>query len=514
MSFDENRERIAQMSKSIFRYCLSRTSSYHEAEDLSQEILLTLCKSIENLRDEKAFYAFVWRTADNILKGWYRDKSKRQECELDEQLPDNFFERIDEQAEDNEQIRLIARELSHLNSSYRRAMIEYYINNRSVSQTAQVMGISESMVKYLLFQSRKKIKEGVYMERNYGKLSYDPIDLGLFFWGGKNNYYGKFDGRLRQNILMSCYYDKQTEEQIALQLGVPTAYLEGELKVLKEHDLITENKGLYQCNVPIITKEIFNEMTEAGKSAVEEITEFIKKEIDEMSDEVRALGFFGHDMPRNSLRWMLLSLILHLSYIDMLHGEQPPEFPTDIFGEKCFRFFTERTSSDPYGVGTSAVWSKYGLILFWDVCVNGEFLHSKMTPTRADMSGKLLSVQPQTENEKLVCSELLELGLAVRTQEGIKPNFPCLTKEQGDRLNEMIGGTGKAICENILSRTDTLKKILTDHTPAHLADYVSRMAILLHYKETEEIMQALCEEGWLMPMNGGINATTIMYMKE
>ncbi|MGN1105483.1 MAG: sigma factor, partial [Huintestinicola sp.] len=59
MNTHERREKVARMSKSIFQYCLSRTSSYQESEDLSQEILLTLCESIENLREEKAFYAFV-----------------------------------------------------------------------------------------------------------------------------------------------------------------------------------------------------------------------------------------------------------------------------------------------------------------------------------------------------------------------------------------------------------------------------------------------------------------------
>ena len=34
MNLDERREQIARMSKSVFQYCLSRTSSYQESEDL------------------------------------------------------------------------------------------------------------------------------------------------------------------------------------------------------------------------------------------------------------------------------------------------------------------------------------------------------------------------------------------------------------------------------------------------------------------------------------------------
>ena len=72
------------------------------------------------------------------------------------------------------------------------------------------------------------------MEKELGRLSYDPVELTLFFWGGRNRYYEVFDGnKLRQNIVMACYYDKLTEEQLSLQLGVPTAYLEDELKKLE-----------------------------------------------------------------------------------------------------------------------------------------------------------------------------------------------------------------------------------------------------------------------------------------
>ena len=46
---------IEQMSKTMFRFCLSRTGSYHDAEDLAQEILLAACKDGNSVGNEKAF---------------------------------------------------------------------------------------------------------------------------------------------------------------------------------------------------------------------------------------------------------------------------------------------------------------------------------------------------------------------------------------------------------------------------------------------------------------------------
>ena len=40
MTAGMNDEQIERMSRTMFRFCLSRTGSYHDAEDLAQEILL------------------------------------------------------------------------------------------------------------------------------------------------------------------------------------------------------------------------------------------------------------------------------------------------------------------------------------------------------------------------------------------------------------------------------------------------------------------------------------------
>ncbi|SFC77840.1 sigma factor [Ruminococcus albus] len=68
MTAYEYREQIEMMSKSMFRYCLSRTGSYHDAEDLAQEIMLISCKGEQSFENEKVhimrwtlsrFYAII-----------------------------------------------------------------------------------------------------------------------------------------------------------------------------------------------------------------------------------------------------------------------------------------------------------------------------------------------------------------------------------------------------------------------------------------------------------------------
>ena len=511
MTAGMNDEQIEQMSKTMFRFCLSRTGEYHDAEDLVQEILLIACRSDHHFEDEKAFYAFVWRTAGNILKSWYRRQAGQRIEEPDENLPDHRYEELEEKAQDHEQLARIIRGITRLSSDYRRVMVAYYIDGKSVREIAGDLSLSESMVKYLLFQSRKRIREGINMEMEPGKLSYDPVDLTLIFWGGKCRYYEIFrDNRLRQNIAMACYYDRLTEEQLGLQLGVPTAYLEENLKKLQEYDLLTKKGLAYQSNIVIITRKELEAIGRYNEADLKKIAGGIRDFVDENLDKVRALGFYGSDMPANSIKWMLVSLILRLAYVDMLHGEVKLDFPKDCFGDSCFRFLMELDKDNPYFMGISCCMVDGNALYFWDVPVNGEMLHPYATTSRANMLMSLTDAQPVSDNDKLICSELVEIGLARNTDRGILPNFPCMDAAQSSALNDMIRPVAWEICGNAKSRIGGIAGIMAEYAPEHLADYAGKLPVLFQLHEAETVMRILCESGWLLPAKEGMSATTLI----
>lgn len=506
-----NEEQIRQMSKTVFRFCLSRTGSYHDAEDLAQEILLIACRTTNRFENEKAFYSFVWKTAGNILKSWYRRQRRLRTEEPDENLADHRYDELEEQAADHEQFRLIIRELARLSSDYRRVTVAYYIDSKSVREIAESFSLSESMVKYLLFQSRKHIREGIIMEREPGRLSYDPVELTLFFWGGRCPYYGIFDGsRIRQNIVMACYYDKMTEEQLSLQLGVPAAYLEADLEKLLEYDLLKKSGITYQGNIVIITKKELEAVRKHNEADLKKAAGIIREFVDGNMEEIRALGFSGSSMPANSLKWMLVSLILRRAYVEMLQGSMKPDYPADCFGNHCLRFLMETQENDPYFIGISTHTGREGSILIWDVPVNGEMIHPIVSDVRAGMLISLTDSQPATDNEKVLCAELLELGLARKENGRILPNFPCLDAAQGAIVNDRINPVAETICENAKGRAGRIVNIMRDYTPDHLADYAAKLPVLLQLNEAGAIMQILCESGWLLPVKDDMLATTVM----
>ncbi len=216
-------EKIADASKTIFSYCMARTPNRTEAEDLCQDILCELVRSSENIRDSRAFYGFMWAVAGNVYRQWCRKRAGLQTCELDDNipsgkdLPDMILD-----DEENGDIYLLRRELSLLAEKYRQAVILYYMKRKSCSEISRLLSINENRVKYLLFKSRKILKEGMNMERKLGELSYNPKALVPMYRGsGPNRFWEFMQGRIRQNIVQSCYNDSLTQEQISLETGIP-----------------------------------------------------------------------------------------------------------------------------------------------------------------------------------------------------------------------------------------------------------------------------------------------------
>lgn len=147
-------EKITEVSKTIFSYFMAKTKTRADAEDLSQDILCELIKSLNSIRDDRAFYSFMWAVAGNVYKQWCRKKAKSSTVEL----IDDISEEIDYEFGCESDIYILRRELTLLSEKYRRATILYYIDGKSCSEIASVLDISESMVKYLLFKSRKILK--------------------------------------------------------------------------------------------------------------------------------------------------------------------------------------------------------------------------------------------------------------------------------------------------------------------------------------------------------------------
>ena len=151
-------DRIAEMSRTIRAWCIARTASIPDADDLSQDVLLAMLEAAPTLQSEEAFYGFMWGVARNVYRRWIARQARRKECELAESAC------VQAWPEDSpEDISLLRRELILLSRRYREAAVLYYVRGMKTADIASSLGISQSMVKYLLFKARIILKEGMEM---------------------------------------------------------------------------------------------------------------------------------------------------------------------------------------------------------------------------------------------------------------------------------------------------------------------------------------------------------------
>ncbi len=307
---------VEENMKTIFAYSLSRVSNQHDAEDLASEIILAILQNGDKIKMPNAFYGFVWGIAANTYKNFMRKRYKND----NESIPENLSSDDDFVAElcAREDINLLRRELSLLSSEYRECTVAYYIDGLSCSQTAQKLGISLEMVKYYLFKTRKLLKEGIGMEREYGEKSYNPakFEFVTIFSGEYNREYSNlFNRKLPGNIMLSTYYTPMNIRELSLELGVATPYLEDEVALLEKYGLLRkQNNGKYQTNLVVFTEAFTNEFYKLSqKECVSMLTSILRNAKTKL-DDIRKIGFIGNQLDDNRLLWSFLWMIMRIGY--------------------------------------------------------------------------------------------------------------------------------------------------------------------------------------------------------
>ncbi|MGE5140867.1 MAG: bifunctional nuclease domain-containing protein [Rudaea sp.] len=133
------------------------------AEDLSQETLLQAFLSLDRLRDDARFVAWLYGIALNVCRTWVRSSrhvfSSRVALEGGLELP-RSADPVDpyEQVESREERGHVLRAIDELSVDNREATLLFYFEGLDLKETAQVLGISVAAVKGRLFKSRHQLR--------------------------------------------------------------------------------------------------------------------------------------------------------------------------------------------------------------------------------------------------------------------------------------------------------------------------------------------------------------------
>lgn len=472
-------DRIEGMSRAVHAWCIARTPTPQDAEDLAQDVLLAMLEALPNLHDDRAFYGFMWGVARNVYRQWARKQTRRQECELTETGCEQVFP-----ADAPEDIALLRRELTLLSRRYREAAVMYYVRGLKTSQIAAALDISQSMVKYLLFKARIKLKEGMEMERNYGVQSYQPRSLSLRYWGeGPNHYYNAADTLVRQNILFACYNDALTAEEIALEIGVGLPYMESDLRALTEVDLLRCKNDRYRTNIIIFTEDFIREAQQLIAPDALAIAERVQRCITAQESAIRALGFTGSGMNATAFTWQMSTLLLSQAVINIAGDKACPELPLDKWSVPCLCWAVEdqpNRPADDFCFGHSGMENTRGdRVQCMDFPIVGPMVHHTICHwNKANLFLDIVrgKAGALSENDAAIAAELVKKGYVLQKDGLLSVNCPVYTAAQYRALLSLLEEAAGDIAAIAMSIRDKEAALLAEHAPEHLQSAAQDMA--------------------------------------
>lgn len=176
---------------SVSYQCRKMLGNEQDAEDMTQEVLVTIYTKLDTLQEPAAFHKWANQiTTSRCINALNRTHVEYQFAEDEEghSILDTL-EELDEQmipdkAIDNaETVRMIEEIVDGLPDVQRAATLMFYYNEMSVKEIAQAMRVSENTVKSRLNYARKAIKEKVLDYEKQGVKLYglSPLPFLLYF---------------------------------------------------------------------------------------------------------------------------------------------------------------------------------------------------------------------------------------------------------------------------------------------------------------------------------------------
>ncbi len=286
------KEFVENYMEKLFYFCLKKTGSNIEAEDLTQDIALQIITALNKGTIPMSFSAWIWQIARNRYSVWATEKHNRNKALTGSDIGDYEIEDKRENILDKmiytEQMALLRRELAFIKSDYRNILVAYYIANKSVREIASSLTLSETTVKQRLFRARTILKEGMDMAREFGKRSYNPEQV-AFVQNGRDGKHGQpwsiITHLLYKNIFLETHNNPETAEELALELGIALPYMEDELEFLVREQLLRKEGNRYQTNFSIVSKEEQRAKFDKNKRIQKPLTDKICKLIDTYMQE-------------------------------------------------------------------------------------------------------------------------------------------------------------------------------------------------------------------------------------
>lgn len=162
MNTEVNKEEFLKLIEEhkliIYKICNSYCKNQYDRADLAQEISYQLWKSFNHFNGQVKFSTWMYRVALNVAITFYR-KTKTGESVIQLKEPDIELEdKKEDKAELEKNINRLQQFINELKELDKALMI-LYLEEKSYSEIAEILGITETNVATRIGRAKEKLKQ-------------------------------------------------------------------------------------------------------------------------------------------------------------------------------------------------------------------------------------------------------------------------------------------------------------------------------------------------------------------
>jgi RNA polymerase sigma-70 factor (ECF subfamily) len=146
-----------QVREPSLRVAYYYTASWDDAQDIFQMTMLKALKKLDQFKSERDFYAWYYRILVNTCRDWKKEAFRRMRGFLgDHQWHSIALEVSEAGYGEQNQLQML---LKHLSRKMRMVFVLRYLEDFSVKEIGEILGISEDTVRVLSMQARRALRE-------------------------------------------------------------------------------------------------------------------------------------------------------------------------------------------------------------------------------------------------------------------------------------------------------------------------------------------------------------------
>ena len=478
---------VEEYSLPLLKWALNKTGSRPDAENLTQEVWLQFFTAVR--REERAGRSvekpehLLWKVARYAWCKHLRVLTLHRTLPLEETYPapGDFADALADAQEIRQLSAWLHRRIVNLSRIQREAFILYYVEQLPQREIARRLEVSESTLRWHLFDVRRKIKE----EANHmttTEFVYRPrtLHMGINGQAVPNLATQRVsENLLMQNICCACYEAGRTIPELADMLGVASPYIEHDVAWLTDQELLREEKGRYYTDFLITTSAQEDAVYRVFVQHKPTLCDAITGHFLAHKEEIRRIGFIGCDRPMDKLLWLLI----HLFARQLPLPAERPEPPFRPDGGKYWPLGFDRSDMNPDSPRAAFAYNGsmnndgfywFGLYNFGNSEI--EDMMDAWTPEYKALRALLeklihgdFAPGLVTQAEQFTLAQLAEKGFVTLQEGRITPNFAILTRAQYDQLYQTVfAPLAEALRPEIAALARDLHELSLSNLPVHL----------------------------------------------